>query len=288
MSYGYYPGCSLHATAEEYDASTRAICSALDLPLEELDDWNCCGASSGHALSHFLAAALPLRNLVLAEKAGHDTLVVPCAACYNLLRQADALVRTGGEEATDLNREMEAVMGRKYQGRVAVRHILDILSQPEVMARLQARVTRGLQGVPVAAYYGCLLTRPPQVVAFEPNPEQPVSMDNLLRALGATPVRWTAKTDCCGASLAISRPELVETLTDRIVKAARYAGAVAIVAACPLCQSNLDTRQVGAAKMPVFFITELIGLAFGLAEADGWLKKHLTDPEPALRVARGV
>lgn len=283
MRYSYYPGCSLHSTAGEYDLSTRALMEALDVELVELSDWNCCGASSGHASSHFLTYALPLRNLILAEQQAAGDLFVPCAACYNLLKMAGHKMATGDAEAENLNREMRVIMGHGYEGRVEVRHVLEVLALPEIRRKIAARVSRPLEGLKVAAYYGCLLSRPPQVVAFEDNPEQPTLMDQLLRLAGADPVSWWGKTDCCGASLAISQPQLVETLVGRIVSAARYAGATALVTACPLCQSNLDTRQSsGQEMMPVFFITELLGLALGLAGADKWLRRHMCDPQPAL------
>lgn len=283
MRYGYYPGCSLHSTASEYDLSTRAVMEALEVELVELPDWNCCGASSGHAASHFLTYALPLRNLILAEKQATGDLLVPCAACYNLLKTAGHKMATGDAEAENLNSEMQAIMGRSYEGRVRVRHVLEVLAMPEIRQKIAARVSRPLKGLKVAAYYGCLLSRPPQVVAFEDNPEQPIIMDELLRLAGAEPVSWWGKTDCCGASLAISQPQLVETLVGRIVFAARYAGATVLVTACPLCQSNLDMRQPpGQEMMPVFYITELLGLALGLAGAEKWLRRHICDPQPAL------
>ncbi|TDA64522.1 MAG: disulfide reductase [Clostridia bacterium] len=283
MRYSYYPGCSLHSTASEYDLSTRAVMEALGVELVELSDWNCCGASSGHASSHFLTYALPLRNLILAEKQAAGDLLVPCAACYNLLKTADYKMASRDGEAESLNSEMQTIMGRRYEGRVQVRHVLEVLALPEIRRKIAAGVTRPLSGLKVAAYYGCLLSRPPQVVAFEDNPEQPTTMDAVLRLAGAEPVPWWGKTDCCGASLAISQPGLVETMVGRIVSAASYAGATALVTACPLCQSNLDTRQApGQEMMPVFFITELLGLALGLAGSDKWLRRHMCDTQPVL------
>lgn len=296
----YYPGCSLHSTAAEFSLSTQAICAALGVDLTELEDWNCCGASSGHALDPFLAHALPLRNLILAQREGRDVLA-PCAACYHALRSAQQAVGGGGgggggggdsHPGLDhrLQAEMQTVMGETYRGETRVYHIIDLLAQPEIKDLLSRRVVRPLGGLPVVAYYGCLLTRPPRVVSFEANPEQPQLMDAILKTLGAHPLPWTHKTECCGASLAISNPHLVEELVGRIVAAARRAGAHAIVTACPLCQSNLDSRQNQAQgpgpdsglgwsqALPVFYITELVGLALGLP-GGGWWKKHLVNVE---------
>lgn len=289
----YYPGCSLHSTAAEFSLSTRAISAALGVELTELEDWNCCGASSGHALDPFLAYALPLRNLILAQREKRD-LLAPCAACYHALRSAQEMVGAGGTNsglAQRLQEEMQAVMGETYQGKVKVYHIVDLLAQPEIKHRLSQRIIRPLDGLPVVAYYGCLLTRPPQVVSFEANPEQPQLMDEILAVLGAKALPWTHKTECCGASLAISNPGLVEELVGRIVAAARRAGALAIVTACPLCQSNLDSRQKQvpglSSALPVFYLTELVGLALGLP-GGGWWRRHLVSVERLVAAATGT
>lgn len=281
MNFSYYPGCSLHSTAAEYGTSTEAVFRALDISLKELPEWNCCGATSGHTASTYLSHALALRNLLLAQDEGYE-LLVPCAACYNALRSAQAFLAAGGNEAERLQHEMSSLMGRNYQGKIEVRHLVEVLARPEVLSLIAARQRLSLNGLRLAAYYGCLLTRPPKVASFETNAEQPQSMDRLLRALGAEPVSWSHKTECCGASLSIPAPEIVGELVGKIVRAARRAGAEAIVTACPLCQTNLDSRQPEEAKIPVFFVTELVGLALGLP-ALPWLRKHLVDPLSLLK-----
>ncbi|QGP93568.1 8-methylmenaquinol:fumarate reductase membrane anchor subunit [Neomoorella glycerini] len=282
MKLSYYPGCSLHSTAAEFSASTEAVFKALGVELQELGDWCCCGATSGHSLNSYLSHALPLHNLILAEAAGND-LLVPCAACYNSLKAAQTFMAGGSQEARELNQQAGQILEREYRGEVQVRHVVDMLADDRIKALLEERLQKRLAGLPLAAYYGCLLTRPPKVASFEANPEQPRLMDRLLARCGATPVGWTHKNECCGASLAIPQPQLVEQLVGKITAAARYAGAAAIVTACPLCQTNLDSRQpAGAEPLPVFFITEIIGLALGL-DAAPWLKKHLVDPLPLLR-----
>ncbi|WP_366921914.1 CoB--CoM heterodisulfide reductase iron-sulfur subunit B family protein [Metallumcola ferriviriculae] len=287
MKYTYYPGCSLHSTAEEYNASSKQVLEKLGIQLEELKDWNCCGATSAHSTSDYLAHALPLRNLVLAEKQDNDVLV-PCAACYNLLKTAEHHMRCGGEGSEELNLDMQEIMGAQYQGNIAVRHVVDVFAQEEISAKIAGLLAKPLAGLKVVPYYGCLLTRPAKVVSFEDNAEQPQTLDRLLGVLGAENIRWSHKTECCGGSFSISQPDLVLTLTKKLVDAAQYAGADAIVTACPLCQANLDTRQHEAGggpgtKVPVFYITELIGLAIGAGRSGDWLKKHLIDPVPLLR-----
>lgn len=280
MKLTYYPGCSLHSTAAEYNASTAFVCQALGLQLTELDDWNCCGASCAHATNHYLATALPLRNLILAEKAGNDV-IAPCAACYNVLRATDRAVRDQDGEAAKINTDLEEIMGARYGATIEIRHPLEVLGSREMLERIRAKTVRPLKGLRLAAYYGCLLTRPKNVVAFD-NPEHPTVMDKLLTALGAEARRWSYKTDCCGGALALSQTDAVATLVAKLVTEAERAGAQAIVSACPLCQVNLDTRQAKAARpMPIFYFTELMGMAFG-AEPGQWLKKHIIDPTPVL------
>jgi heterodisulfide reductase subunit B len=287
--YSYYPGCSLRSTAGEFDASFRAVAARLGLELVELSDWSCCGATSAHATSEFLAVALPLRNLVLAEAEGRD-LLLPCAACYSSFRQAHFLVTSGDAEGHEANREVAAAMGRPYEGKIKVLHPLEPLSGAASLRAVTAATKNPLAGLKLAPYYGCLLQRPPRAAAFE-DPEHPTSMDRVMTAAGAAVTRWSHKVECCGASLTLTRPEHVTELVGQLVAGARHAGADAIVTACPMCLANLDTRQtVGGAgaggardaAMPVFYFTELLGLAFGLPGVRSWLGRHITDPIPVL------
>jgi len=261
------------------------VLKILNIDFEELHDWNCCGASSGHALSSFLANALPLRNLVLAQRQQGDILA-PCAACYNRLKVTDYVMRSDPKKKEELNKAMLKAMGEVYWGAVQIYHPLEVFSRKEVLERIEAKVLSPLKGLKVASYYGCLLTRPPKEVAFEKNPEQPQSMETILRAIGAEPISWPMRLRCCGASLAISETELVVKLSNIIVDAAVKAGADLIVTACPLCHSNLDSRQKGQ-NMPVLLISEIIGIALG-ADPRPWFRKHIVNPEtlPARKEGR--
>lgn len=281
MKYAYYPGCSLESTAQGYNLSTMAVFRMLGIELADIDDWSCCGATSAHSTSDFLAEALPLRNLILAENQGCD-IIAPCAACFNLLKTVDHLVKSNEPSGQHLNSKMQEIMGLAYNGTIKVRHVLEVLYVPEVMKLVKEKIKYPLSGLKPASYYGCLLTRPPKVVSFEENPEQPVIMDRLMASLGAEPIPWSHKTECCGASLSISSAELVIKLCEEITNSARRAGANSLVVACPLCFANLDTRQ-GVGGLPVFFITELVGLAMGLPDNQQWLKKHIVDPLPLIK-----
>ena len=277
--FSYYPGCSLESTAKEYDQSIRAVAKILDVELLELDDWSCCGASSGHSTNHLLSLALPARNLALAEKKGLD-LAVACAACFLRFKQTNHELRADDS----LRQEIEKITGIPYKGGVEVRHLLDIFSREVGLEEIQRRVTKPLNGLRLAAYYGCYLVRPPEITQFD-DPENPTLMDSLLNALGAEAIDWSHKVECCGGNLLLSRADIVMKLVGDICQAASEAGAAAIVTACPLCQANLDTRQPGQQKMPILHFSELLGLALGVERktVNSWWKRHINSPEGILK-----
>ncbi|MGD9100086.1 MAG: CoB--CoM heterodisulfide reductase iron-sulfur subunit B family protein [Anaerolineae bacterium] len=277
MDFSYYPGCSLHSIAAEFNDSVQAVFAALDVGLHELEDWNCCGASSAHSLNRALSLALPARNLAIAQEAGRDV-VMPCAACFNRHKTADHEMR--GRE--DRRAFVEETVGFQFDGTVGVRPLLDAVGNAIGLERIEARVTRPLTGLKVVSYYGCLLVRPPEVTQFE-NPENPTLMDRLLALLGADVRPWSYATECCGGGLALTRSDVAARLVNRLVARAREAGAKAIVTSCPLCQMNLEMRQSDGAQMPLFYFTELVGLALGLDEARSWWGKHLIDPTGLLQ-----
>lgn len=280
--YAYYPGCSLQSSAAEYDHSTRAVFEKLGLELVEIPDWNCCGASSAHAVDHMLALALPLRNLALAESIEADV-AIPCAACFSRLKMAEHKFK----EDDAIRSELNEVVEEKYHGNVTARHSLDIIFNDVGLKAIKEKVTQPLKGLPVVCYYGCLLVRPPKVVEGE-NPDNPISMDRLMEALGAEPKDWPMKTDCCGAGHALTRADIVEVLVDKLVEMARKVGAKAVVTACPMCHANLDMRQKETLSnpemaLPVYYFTELMAVAMGIPGAAGWLNKHMI---PAVSVLK--
>lgn len=280
MRVSYYPGCSVKGTAREYDESTRAVCQALEIELDELTDWNCCGATSAHCTNGFLALALPARNLSLAEKRGVD-LVVPCAACYQRLKVAE-------KKAVN-----NPLLDFPYQGTINIKHLIDFCSQEEIFRLVRERLKKTLTGLRVACYYGCLVVRPPKVTDAI-DYEDPQNMDQLVNLLGAESVSWCYKTDCCGGSLFFSRPDVVRRLIQKILDAALEAGAECVATCCPMCQSNLDIHQKELSietgkdySVPVFYFTELLGLALGSPGVDGWLRRHFVSPRGLLS-ARGL
>jgi len=283
VKYAYYPGCSLHSTATEYDATTRAVCRTLGVELEEIPDWNCCGATSAHATNHLLSLALPARDLAKAERMGLDV-VAPCAACYN--RMAQTVYETRDNEI--LRRKVSEVIGADYEAKARAKSLLQVLAADIGPKVVEAKVTKPLKGLRVAAYYGCLLVRPPAATGWD-DAENPQSMDRLMNALGVETVDWSHKTECCGASLTISRTDIVLKLTHDILDAAKAAGADAVVCACPMCQANLDGRQGAVEKtyktdyhLPVFYFTQLISLAFGIEPYKLGFARHSIDPRELL------
>ncbi|MBN2178906.1 MAG: CoB--CoM heterodisulfide reductase iron-sulfur subunit B family protein [Deltaproteobacteria bacterium] len=276
MKVSYYPGCSLHATGREYDESVKAVSKALDIELNEIDDWSCCGASSAHMTNFKLSVALPARNIIAAEKDELDVMV-PCAACFNRFKSAQ--YHLGNDEA--LRAEVEGIIGEEYKGTVAVRNPIDIIYNDIGVDKLSEVVTKKLEGLKPVSYYGCLLLRPPEVCEFD-DYENPTIMDALMTSLGAESRKWSCKTDCCGGSLTLGKTEIVKRLIDRLMTMAREAGANCIVTACPVCFANLDTRASENVVLPAFYFTELIALALGLDGSDAWFKMHNVDPRPLL------
>jgi heterodisulfide reductase subunit B len=269
MKYFYYPGCSLEASAGEYDRSSRALLTAMGAEITELEDWSCCGASAAEAQSRLLALALPARNLAIAEKmAIARDLVVPCSACYLNLRKVAEKIGREPELLTALNTVLSAD-GLHLSGGVRVRHLLDVLANDLGAQALGAKVARPLKGLTIAPYYGCQCLRPYRV--FD-DPEAPRTMSPLITAAGAAVHPWQMGARCCSASLMTTKPEVGLPLVAGILKAARGADAIATV--CPMCQMNLEAFQSKASRfaaedlaISVLYLPQLLGLAMGLSES---------------------
>lgn len=271
----YYPGCSLHGTAREYDESFRGVSQLLGVNLHELEGWTCCGSTSAHCTDEALAVQLPVRNLNMAAAFDRE-MIVPCVACYSRFIAAE-------EEAKEHPEYLASLGTKKGIPKVSIRYALDFFCEDIYIKELEAKKTKSLSGLKIACYYGCLAVRPPKltgVVQYE-NPEH---MDHLMEHLGAETVGWSYKTDCCGASLVMTRTDIVNNLSQKILGMAIEAGADCIVTGCTMCHANLDTRQAGLTvagekrKIPVFYFTELMGLAMGHKEVKQWLGRHVTDP----------
>ncbi len=260
MKVGYYPGCALHGSSNDYEQSVRTCLGAFGVELDELDEWICCGATAAHALNHRLSVALPARNLALAKEQGWNEMLAPCPMCSMQLLKANQEL---GKPT--VRKEMEEIVELQVDDTVRVLNVIDLLQKvgPE---EFRQRVVAPLEDCKPACYYGCLLTRPPAIVNFD-DPEAPGSMEALLRLCGAQPVDWTHRTKCCGAGMTLSNEETVLELSHEILADAVDHGATCLVVACPMCHVNLDMKQPAIERryetkigLPVYYVTDLVGL----------------------------
>ncbi|WP_243360180.1 CoB--CoM heterodisulfide reductase iron-sulfur subunit B family protein [Fundidesulfovibrio terrae] len=282
-TYAYYPGCSGLGTSIEYDSSSRAVCRALFMKISDVPDWSCCGSTPAHTVDHVLSAALSARNLALVESMGLDTVVTPCPSCLTNLRTACHRMEDAAFSA-----EVNALLDTPFKGTVQAKSLLQALIEDVGLEMIAASTVKPLTGLKVAPYYGCIMNRPPELMRFDDH-ENPVAMDRILEAMGAEVVPFPLKVECCGASFGVPRKDVVAKLSGRLLETARELGADAMVTACPLCQMNLDLRQEQASRavgthfeMPVFYFTQLMGLAMGVAEAELGFDKICVSPARAL------
>ncbi len=272
------------ATNKAYDVSVRSVARELGLELVELDDWNCCGATAYVAIREERAFVLSARNLALAERAGRD-LVTPCSGCYVVLRKANKYMADNPELYAKIGRAL-AAGGMTYGGKVRVRHFLDLVLNDAGEETIQQRVVRPLDGLRVACYYGCQVSRPFGEIDSEELPER---VDRLVEWLGAEPVPFPLKTKCCGGMMLMTQPDIGRKLTGKLLRVAKAKGADCIITCCPLCQMNLEAyqREVSDAMqcdchIPVLYFTQLMGHAFGLSSEELALRDSLTAVEPLL------
>ncbi len=284
MKYAYYPGCSSHSTARDMRESASAVARALGIELVELDGWSCCGATAAHQTDRVLAASLPAANLLLAQRMGLDT-VVTCAACYSRMKAANHEVSS----SPDMQKKVADAVGQPYDGSVAVRHLIEVLLEDVGIPKLKKSLVRSLNGLKVASYYGCLLVRPHDVTGFD-DAENPASLDRLVEAMGGNSVDWPCKVDCCGGGLNLTRTDVVVKLSGSIIDMAAAAGADCIAVACPMCQASLDLRQNDMKRstgkdyrMPIVYITQLLGLCLDLKPQELGLNRLMVSPDVVLQ-----
>ena len=275
---GYYPGCSLSSGALELDRSVRALAELAGVPLREVEDWNCCGASAAHNLNHDLAVALPYRVLALAESQGLKDVLAPCAACFSRLKGTAVRLRRSPELAG----KMREVTGQEYSNSVSIVNALEFANRL-LEDGLAGKLTHPLTGLKVAAYYGCLLSRGEDIVTGE-DAENPSGMEAAIRSAGCESVPWPFATECCGGGFSMSMTRAVEDLSATILVGARDAGAEILVTSCPMCHSNLDMRQLsirperlGGPRMPILYLSELLCLAAGVDAEKIGLDRHFVD-----------
>ena len=283
MRVSYFPGCTLNTTGKGFDNAVRASSAAVGLELVDLPEWNCCGATYPLIIDNMLELAAPAHVLVSARDEG-STVTTACTTCYNVLKRTNKFVREHEEERERINAFIEA----DYGGEVEVMDILHLLRDQVGFDAVQSKVQQPLEGLRVAAYYGCMVLRPPDEVAYD-DVDHPQSLDDLMTALGATAVDYPHKAECCGAYLAVKEPDVTREMVYTILRSALAAGAEAVATNCPLCQFNLDKQQAemrrvyaGYQPVPVFYFSQLMGLALGLDASEyGW-ERHYNDGRPLL------
>ncbi|MBE7415439.1 MAG: CoB--CoM heterodisulfide reductase iron-sulfur subunit B family protein [Deltaproteobacteria bacterium] len=278
MKIPYYPGCTLNTVAKQFDSSARDSALAVGFEMAELKQWNCCGATFPLAPDNLMGLTAPAKVLSGARKEG-DTLTTLCSVCYNVLKRTNSVIRESKEKRGVVNGFIE----EEYDGSLNVLHYLEVLRDRVGFEKVKGAVKRPLKGVKAGAYYGCMLLRPFEDVGID-NAERPTIFEDLLKALGAEPVEFPNRIECCGAHLAMNDEEVVTRLSGAVIDSAAGMGAELIVTSCPLCQYNLEKSRGAASNgVPVIYFTQALGLALGQEIETLGFEKNSTDVMPLLK-----
>jgi heterodisulfide reductase subunit B len=282
--YAYFPGCSLEKMAISYHLSALETTKKLGIKLKELDDWNCCGATTYFYIDELLAYTLSARNLAIAEKTGLDV-VAPCSACYKNMYFTAAHLKKDADLAEHVNFALEED-NLRYNGTVNVKHLIEVFAQDVSAEEIRNHVIQPLEGVRVAPYYGCQIVRPQKE---KEDVEQPQFFEGILSAIGATPVDYPLKMRCCGGSLILSSRTAALNMVRNLLQCAVDSQATVIATACPMCQVNLECyqQQVNTEfgtnfSFPVMYFTQLVGLAFGIPQKKLGIGKEFVSFVPSL------
>ncbi len=280
MKVTYYPGCFLQGTAKDYTESILGICKHLNIQFEEVPDWNCCGATAAHSIDHQASIELAGRNLNLAAELPHADMLVPCPMCFNRLKTASFVLQGAQRERYNI---------ALHDSIPEIWDLANFFANKDMLQLVAEQIKKPLNGLKVVCYYGCMANRPQEITAAT-DVENPQSMDRIIESLGGTAISWPYKTDCCGASQVLSRPDIVSRLVGKLYDMAQRVGAQAVVVSCQMCQANLDIYQqrfgVDWGKrfsLPIYYFSELMGLAMDVKGVRKWLSRHITDPLSLLR-----
>lgn len=263
MTYPYFPGCTLKTKGAELDACGRKAAEALGFPLEEIPDWQCCGAVYPLAKDEIATRLSSVRALAASREQG-GKLVTLCSACYHVLKRVNGDMRNDDDIRRKVNNYLDLAL--PYFGETEVLHYLEVLRDTVGWDELKKKVTKPLTGRKIGAYYGCLLLRPSRELGFD-DPENPSIMEDFIRAIGAEPVIYAMRNECCGGYTTIENNTYAAKQAQKIVDNARNCGAEMLITACPLCMYNLTKNTDGS--VPVKYFTELLAEALGLEEDDG-------------------
>jgi heterodisulfide reductase subunit B2 len=280
MKFTYYPGCSLKGTAKDYAESIAILCHFLDIELDEIPDWNCCGATAAHSIDRRISLELAARTLTLSAKMTHSEMLVPCPMCFNRLKTAAYTLKQGQKNSYPVT----------FPDSIPILwDLANFFAGEKMLEQVAQKIRKSLEGLKVVCYYGCMANRPPEITEAL-DWEDPQALDRIVTQLGGTAIPWPYKTDCCGASQRLSLEPVEIRLVEKLLGMARQVGAQAIVVSCQMCQANLDMHKNRASRgsgnpspLPIIYFTELIGLALGLEGLQKLLSRHITDPRPLLR-----
>ncbi len=265
-TYSYFPGCSLEKMALSYHQSAIQTTTKMGVELKEIEDWNCCGATTYFHVDELLAYTLVARNLAMAEKTGHD-LVAPCSACYKNAYFASAYLKEDQDLSDHINYALEQD-NLHFSGSIEVKHLMEVFVDDVGLEEIKSKITHPLEGLRVAPYYGCQIVRPRK---DHQDVENPQFFEDLMSTVGAQPVDFTYRLRCCGGSLIITSREAALSLVRDLLQSAVDKEADVIATACPLCQTNLEcyqktvNREFGTDfSIPIMYFTQLLGLSMGL------------------------
>ena len=260
MKYSYYPGCTLRTKAKDLDDYARKSALALGFELEEIENWQCCGGVYPLGSDEIATKLSSVRVLNEAKEKGQD-LVTLCSACHHVIKRVNDDMKNVDDIRTRANNYMQ--LETPYMGETNVLHFLEVLRDRIGFDNLKKMVTNPLTGKKIGAYYGCLLLRPGNILAFD-NPENPTIIEDFIKAIGATPVVYPYRNECCGGYISLKEKEMAKSMCDTIVESAKGFGAEMLITACPLCMYNLNKNTLG--DMPVYYFTELLAEALGVKE----------------------
>ena len=278
----YYPGCTLYTKSKNLDLCARETAQILGVELKELETWNCCGAIFSTVTDDLANQVAPIRNLIEAQKISNK-LVTLCAACYNVLKRSNLYLTKPGNEI--YRKRITNFLDTDYDGKTEVVHYLETLKNDIGFNNIKLKVKKSLNGLKVASYYGCLMVRPSEELKFD-DPDNPMMMDDLFSSLGATPVDFPFKGECCGGYILVDKPEVATKCAQTVIENMVTSGAECVATTCPLCQYNIDNQQKLMSKqynLPIFYFTQLLGLALGVDEKILNLNNHFIDPKPLLK-----
>lgn len=287
MKLSYFPGCTLKNHAKNFEDSALCALKNLDVEVEELKRWNCCGTVFSLSTDDLIHHVAPVRNLIRTKELGSDKLMTLCAMCYNTLKRSNERVKNNPEDLEIIN-DLMYRENLKYQGDVQVLHLLEILKEEIKFEAIAQKIKKPLKNLKIASYYGCYLIRPGEI-GFD-DMENPTILDDLMQVLGADAVDFPYKTECCGAYQTVDKPEIIADRTNQILSSAIGQGAEIVAVSCPLCAFNLDQRQketlqiyADFKQIPILYFSQLMAIALGCPNESLRFDLHYIDPKPILK-----